>query len=241
MTVVSVRYRLFFFSLWRQPSCTFHGEFCCCCQSAVAASLVLQQPYLPVRTAGVAARFSVAPHDPVAGKNDHQRIVAVGIAHCTRCPPASHAPCQFSVCCRLAVWNLCQGTPYELLERSSVQLYGKVKRLSCTGEVFFQLSAGLCKQTALESPVFCPVCGQCSIRRIFPQTMGERFPLCGDQQTADRRCITTEQHGYSSTISASSMSSDSILLPVTIPASSAFSNAFLTWCIRMSRTSSMMP
>lgn len=139
----------------------------------------------------------------------------------------------YGICARVRHTSCWKGVPFSCM--------GKVKRLSCTGEVFFQLSAGLCKQTALESPVFCPVCGQCSIRRIFPQTMGERFPLRGDQQTADRRCVTTEQHGYSSTISASSMSSDTIMLPATISASSAFSNAFLTWCIRMSRTSSMMP
>src|SRR5580698_7734156 len=85
-------------------------------------TLQREQCALARESAPVAAD-AVARHHAVAGHDDGNRVLAVGLSHCTRPPRPPDAPGQLAVADGLTVGNACELGPHLALERGSVEFH----------------------------------------------------------------------------------------------------------------------
>ena len=104
--------------------------------------LQAQQRLLNGQAAAIAHQSSAAADDPVAGREDGNRVRSVGVGHGTDSGRPPYAPGYFAVGDGLPVWNIHKLLPDAFLERAACEQERQVERFPLSEEVFIQLASG---------------------------------------------------------------------------------------------------
>lgn len=90
----------------------------------------------------VSGQAMVVADDPVAGREDGNRVRSVGVGHGTDSGRPPYAPGYFAVGDGLPVWNIHKLLPDAFLERAACEQERQVERFPLSEEVFIQLASG---------------------------------------------------------------------------------------------------
>lgn len=108
--------------------------------------LHLQQIFLHIRVAGVAAQTAVGTDHPVAGDQDADRIVVTGVADCPDGFGAANGVGKLPIGTGLAIRDLQELCPDRLLERGALGRKRKIELPAYAGKVFRKLFFGLLQE-----------------------------------------------------------------------------------------------
>jgi len=140
---------------------------------------VLQQPLFAPEAATIADQGAIRAYDPVAGDDDGNGILIIGVSHSTIGIGFTDGPCHVSVGGQLAVRDLFQPLPDEFLKGRSLQKELEGEVLAGSFEILIELSNPL-----LHAFREIPVIGRPSLHKSHGHD-ALRGP--GDLQGADRR------------------------------------------------------
>ena len=102
-------------------------------------SLELEQELLDVGAVGISAQRAIGRRDTVAGNDDAQRVVMVGLCHCSESLRTPHLLGLFAIADGVTVGDLFQHVPSGLLKCRAIEADGQREHAALASEVFSQL------------------------------------------------------------------------------------------------------
>src|SRR5258708_32115721 len=176
------------------------------------SSFQAQKFFFGLQAAAVAGERAVCAQDPVAGNDDGNRVVVIGLANRAKSLRAAYLPRNFSVTAGCTVRNAPQRLPARLLKWSADQVQRAGEFTQLTTEVSVELLLVRLQMSARFNPEF--VLCQFARRRfgqLAPVKLHAAQPLLRgrNQQRSDRglhhRVVHISNHGRGRNINSESL------------------------------------